>query len=243
MKKGILAAIAVILLLFIGGIAYIYSSIGSVISDTIAQEGSAITQTKVSVGVSEYSTTSGLATLSQIQVANPAGFKSALALNVGQIDLWIEPESLSTDVIRVKSLILQAPEITYEIVDRTDNLRALKYQIEETIKQTQNQTGEKRLLLERIQIKNGVVIVKSDDLSGARRTAQLGPITLNNIGLGQGGVSAAELAHLLTLEILRETTIAALNTDLPLSDQARNILNGALDETKNAVKMFKNLLK
>lgn len=243
MKKGILVIIAVLLLLFIGGIAYIYSSIGSVISDTVSQQGSVITQTKVTVGASEYSTTSGVATLSQIQVANPAGFKSTFALNVEQIDLWIDPESLNSNVIRVKSLILQAPEITYEIVDRTDNLRVLKHQIEETIKQTQNQPPEKRLLLERIQIKNAVVIVSSDDLSGARKTAQLGPITLTNVGLSQGGVTPAELAHVLTLEILRETTIAALNTDLPLSDQARNILNGAFDETKNALKLFKGLLK
>jgi hypothetical protein len=243
MKKGVLIAIAIVLLLFIGGIAVIYSSIGSVISDTIAQKGSAVTQTSVTVGASEFSTTSGLATLTNVQVSNPAGFSTKLALNVDQVDLWIDPETLTSAAIRVKSLILQAPEVTYEIVDNTDNLRTLKKQIETTLKSGLNSAPEKKLLIDRLQLKNGIVFVSSPDFSGAKRTATLGTITLNNVGSAQGGITAAELAHLLTLEILRETTIAALNTDLPLSDQARNILNGARDETKNAIKLFKDLLK
>ncbi len=243
MKKGVLIAIAIVLLLFIGGIAFIYSSIGSVISDTVAQKGTEITQTSVTVGASDFSTTSGLAKLTNVQVSNPTGFSTKLALNVDQIDLWIDPETLTSAAIRVKSMILQAPEVTYEIVDNTDNLRALKQQIETTLKSSSVSSPEKKLIIDKLQLKNGIVFVSSPDFSGPKRTATLGNITLNNIGAGQGGVTSAELAHLLTLEILRETTIAALNTDLPLSDQARNILNGARDETKNAIKLFKDLLK
>ncbi|WP_025898069.1 AsmA family protein [Sneathiella glossodoripedis] len=243
MKKGILVAIAIILLLFIGGIAYIYSSIGSVISQSVAQAGTSITQTQVSVASSEYSTTSGLAKLSEVKVANPAGFSVGTALNVAQVDLWIDPESLNSGVIIVKSVILQSPEVTYEIKDSTDNLRTLKKQIEDSLNRTQSKPGEKKFQFDQVHIKNGTVYVNSPDFNGARRTATLGTISLTNLGKGQGGMTSAEFAHVLILEILRETTIAALNTDLPISDQARNIMNGALDETENAMKLLRNLLK
>jgi len=68
-------------------------------------------------------------------------------------------------------------------------------------------------------------------------------LKLTNIGGDEGGLSPKDLSLRLLLPILRETTIAALNTDLSLSDQARNILNGAMDETESALRLFKNLLK
>jgi len=45
MKKGITIAMAIVLALFVAGIIVVYSSIGSVISETIAAKGSEITQT------------------------------------------------------------------------------------------------------------------------------------------------------------------------------------------------------
>ncbi len=242
MKKGVLVAIAITLLLFIGGIAYIYASIGSVISDTIASRGSDITQTTVAVQDSDYSTTSGLATLTKVTIANPAGFKSPLAFNFDRIEMWIDPETLNSNTIHVKSLTFVAPEVTYEISVQTDNLRTLINQIENSISRSVPSASDKRLILEQVQFKNGVVVVQSDDMQGARSTAQLADMNLQNIGKAENGISPAEIAHRLTIALLRETTIAALNTDLPLSDQARNILNGAMDETKKAIKLFRNLL-
>ncbi|WP_169567665.1 hypothetical protein [Sneathiella limimaris] len=242
MKKGVLIAISLILLVFIGGVAFIYASIGSVISETLAKQGSDITQTSVTVGEADFSTTSGLAAIDGLQVANPAGFNSELAFNFDRTELWIDLETLNSKALHIKSLVVPSFEVFYEIADNTDNLRTLKKQIERSIT-TGVGADSKKLIIESLQLKNGVLVVVSDSLQGAKKTATLETISLSGVGVDQGGVTTAQLAELLTIQILRASTIAALETDLPLDEQARNIMNGALDETQNAIKLFKDLIK
>jgi len=242
MQKGITIAIAIVLAIFIGGIIVIYSSIGSVISDSIVNRGTQITQTAVTLDAVDYSTSTGLATLTNLKVANPSGFKSKYALNFSRVDIWIDPETLSKEKVLIKALTLVAPEITYEISDTTDNLRTLKSYIEASIRRALSAGPDKKFIIENYIVENGVVVVESADLKGARKTAKLANIRLTNIGQSEGGLRAEQLTQQLLLPLLRETTLAALNTDLPLTDQARNILNGAADETEKAIQLFKNLI-
>jgi len=242
MKKGITIAMAIVLALFVAGIIVVYSSIGSVISETIASKGSEITQTKVTLGEADYSANTGLATLIHMQIENPAGFKSKNAFTFDRIELWIDPETLNTDVINIKAMTLVAPEVIYEISDKSDNLRTLKRYIENSVVKKSLHGPAKKIIIENFQMKNGVVFVQTDGLNGTKKTAKLADLTLTNLGSASGGLTPKELSLRLLLPILRETTIAALNTDLSLSDQARNILNGAMDETEGALRLLKNLL-
>ncbi|MEH6477929.1 MAG: hypothetical protein V7727_19720 [Sneathiella sp.] len=243
MKKGITIAMAIILALFVAGIIVVYSSIGNVISETIAAKGSEITQTNVTLNEVEYSANTGLATLVHMQIENPSGFKTKHAITFDKIELWIDPETLNTSVIRVKAMTLVAPEIVYEISDRSDNLRTLKRYMENAVVKNSPYGPDKKIIIENFHMKNGVVFVQTDDLNGSRKTAKLADLKLTNIGGDEGGLSPKDLSLRLLLPILRETTIAALSTDLSLSDQAKNILNGAMDETESALRLFKNLLK
>lgn len=240
MKRGITITVAALLFLLCAAIIYIYVSIGSVIVETVEERGTAITQTNVTLQEADFSPSTGLTTLLQMKIGNPAGFSDQTGLSFDRIELWIDPETLGSDVIVVKSLALVAPEISYEIAAPIDNLRTLKNHIDHSA--SKNTDGPK-IIIENFQVRNGVVIVAANDLQGQRRTAQLADIQMQNIGKSEGGLPPAQAISVMLEPMLRNTTLAALETDLKLSDQARNVLNGALDETDKALKALKNLIK
>ncbi len=244
MKRGFTIMMAVGLAIFCAAIITVYVSIGSIIVDTIEATGSDITQTAVTLKEADFSTTTGLTTLVQLKVKNPNGFKSKHAFSFDKIELWIDPETLGEDTLHIKSLVLVAPEIVYEFTRSGDNLRTLKNHIEASVQIAQKETSpKKKILVENYYVRNGVLVVQAEELKGLRKTAQINDIHVEGIGENEGGLVPAELVYQLMLPLLRETTLAALNTDLSLSDHTRNLLNGAADETMKAVKSLKNLLR
>ncbi len=239
MKKGLTIAMAAALVLFCAAIVTVYVSIGSIIVDTVEAEGTDLTQTRVTLEEADFSPTTGTATLLKLKVSNPKGFSSPTAFSFDTIELWVDPETLPTDTLHIRSLIIAAPEIIYELSSSTDNLRTLKHYIENSSKQS---VSGKKLIIDNFYIKNGVVIVQAEELQGERKTARLADIHLKDIGRLENGLTPAEAVQQILTPVLRQTTLAALKTDLNLSDQARNILNGALDETEKAFNSLKNLL-
>jgi len=243
MKRGFTILMAVGLIIFCAAIITIYISIGSVITDTIEAKGSQITQTKVTLKEADFAPSTGVTTLTQLKVANPAGFKTKHAFSFDTIELWVDAETLTSDVLVIKSMVLVAPEIIYEITESTDNLRTLKSYIENSLTKANSApfTG-KKLIIENFFVRNGVVVVQAAEITGQRKTAQIADIQLKDIGKKENGLIPAQLIQRLMTPLLRQTTIAALKTDLSLSDKTRNVLNGALDETENAFQALKNLL-
>ncbi|MBL4906906.1 MAG: hypothetical protein JKX94_05585 [Sneathiella sp.] len=243
MRRGLTILMAAGIVIFCAAIITIYVSIGSIIVDTIEAEGTEITQTKVTLKEAEFSTSTGLTTLLQLQVENPQGFHSKYAYSFDKIELWIDPETLASDVLHIKSMVLVAPEIVYEFTDSADNLRRLKQYVENSVQKATDKTEPvKKIIVDNFYVRNGVVVVQAKELQGERKTAQLRDIHIENIGKNENGLLPSELAYQLMLPLLRETTLAALNTDLSLSDKTRNLLSGAFDETEKAFKSLKNLL-
>lgn len=244
MKRGLTITIAAGLLLFCAAIITVYVSIGSIIIDAIETEGSEIAQTSVTLQEADFSTSTGLTTLLQLKVANPEGFQSKNALSFDKIEMWVDPESLSKDVLHIKSMVLVAPEIVYEFTDSADNLRTLKKYVEISVQRMKAKTEPaKKIIIDNFYIRNGVVVVQAAELEGQRKTAHMTDIHVENIGRNENGLRPAELVHQLLLTLLRETTLTAMNTDLSLSDQTRNLLNGAVDESQKALQSLKNLLR
>ena len=101
----------------------------------------------------------------------------------------------------------------------------------------------KKIIIDDLYIQNGVVIVQAENLTGNRETALLEDIHLENVGQAENGLEAAALIEEIYASVLQATTLAALSTDLNLSDQMRNILRGASDETEELVNHLRNLLE
>ena len=57
---------------------------------------------------------SGAGQLQGLLVGNPPGFKTAEAIKVGSVGVKIEPRSVLGDKVIVRSIKMEAPEITFE---------------------------------------------------------------------------------------------------------------------------------
>ncbi|WP_339631511.1 hypothetical protein [uncultured Sneathiella sp.] len=250
MRRGLTIAMIGIVLLFCAAIIVVYVSIGSVITSSVEKYGSAMTQTSVTLTEAEFSPTTGEATLLNLKVESPVPFTAQPALLAPRIEIQIDPHTIGQETIVIKRLMVEAPEITYEIIKSGDNLRKIRDHIKDAVSAEQRgqfpldrKGSPKKIIIDDLYIQNGVVIVQAENLTGNRETALLEDIHLENVGQAENGLEAAALIEEIYASVLQATTLAALSTDLNLSDQMRNILRGASDETEELVNHLRNLLE
>ncbi|MEH6545054.1 MAG: hypothetical protein V7701_01405 [Sneathiella sp.] len=249
MKRGVIISVTLLVLLFCGAIAYVYSSIGSVIQGAVQNYGSEITKSPVIVNEADFSPASGDAAISNLIVGNPVNFSPDNAFSFPSIVLQIDPETISQNTMIIKRIKIEAPEIIYEITEDGDNLRAIRKNIMAAVDQEKLQavgaanTQEKKFIVNDVYISNAVVVVQAAGLTGNKVTAVLDDIHLQDIGRDQDGIGPAALVDEIYTPLLRAVTVAAVSTDLNLTDQMRNIVQGAADETDGAIDRLKELFK
>lgn len=250
MKRILTIAMVGIAALFCIAIVTVYLSIGSVITTSVEKYGSAITQTTVSLRDADFSPSSGDASLLDLSVANPAAFSAKTALLAPRIEIQIDPQTVGEGVMVIKRMEIEAPEITYEINQSGDNLRALRVQIGEAVAAEKQDSfpddkagSPTKFIINDLYISNGVVVVEAEGLTGKRTTAIIKNLHLEDVGRDENGLAPAALVDKLYAPILQAVTIAALSTDLNLSDQALNILRAASDETEEAINRLRELLE
>ncbi|TNE34561.1 MAG: hypothetical protein EP348_10680 [Alphaproteobacteria bacterium] len=248
MRRGLTILMIFIVLLFCGAIAAVYLSIGPVIKSAVEDYGTAITGAKVTLGKSDFSPSSGNALLENLKVANPAHYSEGTAISTNKVELQIDPKSLESGVLVITRLKIEAPEILYEITETGDNLRTIRTAIKAAMARESDPAAKpfhpglvNRFIVRDLYISNGVVVVEAKNLMGKRATAVLDPIHLSDIGKAEGGLPPAALVNAIYTPLLQNVTLAALSTDLNLSDQARNILSGASDETEAVIDKIRKI--
>lgn len=250
MKRGLTLAITAFVVLFCLAIVVVYTSIGSVLVSVIEKYGTEITGGNVIVENAEFEPNTGDGRLVNLSVGNLPAYGAENAFFFSKIDFQVDPETVSNTVVVIQRLKIDAPEIIYEITANGDNLRALRANIQKAVEREYKSAISKtpsaplkKFIVNDVYITNGVVIVRTEDLSGKKATAIMENIHLENLGRDEGGIGPAELIDKIYGPILRATSLAALSTDMKLSDQVRNILQGAVDETESVVNQIKKLLK
>jgi len=111
MKKFLLGAVALILLLLIGGGTYLYLSLNTLVKKAIETVGPAITRTDVTLVSANLSPLSGSGKLSGFVVGNPKGYSAPYALRLGSISLSVDKETLLKDPIVVNSIVIRDPQL------------------------------------------------------------------------------------------------------------------------------------
>ena len=203
--------------------------------------GPQVTGVNIEVGEVQISPGDGRGRIGGLEVGNPAGFSSARAARFGEVRLAVDPSTLTSDVVRVRELVFEAPQITYERGDRGTNLDAIQRSIEAYVKRSAGEAGarggeskgKRRFVIDRLSIRNARVVMTNKGLGGQGLAFDLPDVDLRDVGKRQDGLTASEVAGLVTSTLQQRIAMLVLSN---VDALRRGGLEGAIDALRSLVK-------
>lgn len=139
--------------------------------------------------------------LSNLVIGNPEGFKSDHMFKLGDFTANVNMKSLFTDTIVIREIVIDAPEITYEIgltgsnvgklIDSMEPESGDQPKEEKPEKEEKEAAPAKKVIIESLVIRNGKVGIAAKMLGGHGAAIPLPTIHLTDIGKEEEGASPA----------------------------------------------------
>jgi uncharacterized protein involved in outer membrane biogenesis len=221
MKRLILVAV-IVLVLIVGGLVFLYLSLNRVIRSAVETYGPQVTKSEVKLGSVNVSPFSGQASLANLVVGNPQGFKTPSAFKLGAMSMSLDVRSLLSDTVAIREIVVRAPEITYELGPGGNNLTALQKNVEayagagaKSGSGTQAHGAGKKVTIDRLRVEKSKLNVSAGvPLQAQTATVDLPDIELKDIGKKGQGVSMVTGVEMVLEEVSRSATKAAANIDV-----------------------------
>jgi hypothetical protein len=227
----------VVALLVISVAAYFVGSfvLGSAIKSGVNAFAPRLTQTNVTLDGARVSPLTGAGTLSGLTVGNPAGWSNRDAFSLGKVHVDVEPSSIFGDYVVINEIVIDAPVFNYETKFVSSNIKDLLKNIEAFTGSGQAPVAEKTG-------KPIKFVVKKFRLTNAKATLGVGvgaipvplpPISMDDLGVSQGGITADELAGVMMQNVLGSIVAG---TAQALGQVGATAGSTAVEKTKDAAK-------
>jgi len=255
MKKIIVRVLIALLVLIVLAVLAVSLFLDDAVKRGIETVGPRLTKVDIEVNSVKLSLMSGSGKIKGLVVGNPEGYKTASAIKVGTIGLSLNPGSLLSDKVVIKSIDIEAPEITFETDFKGNNLKKIQSNLDEATSsgkaepvkpapaaegQTKEEKKEekaanRKLEVDDLVITGGKVHVSVTALQGQTATVPLPEIHLTDLGKGPDGITATELAKVVIKAIEDEAAKSATGAVGDLSKQAGALTKGLGNNTTNAI--------
>jgi len=190
-RNVILAALAVVVLAVAGTLWWLYASRNQLIKAAIERFGPEITGVTVGVASVDLRPAEGSVSIGGLRLGNPAGFSAPEALRMSEMRLALDPATLTRDVVHVREVALQAPEITYERGGGTTNLQAIQKHIDDYVAAHSAAKGDsgpkKKFVIDDLYVRDAKVHF------GTTATLPLPDVHLRDIGKKSNGATAGQV--------------------------------------------------
>jgi uncharacterized protein involved in outer membrane biogenesis len=220
MKKIFLSLVIVLVVVIVaGGIAAGFF-LGPIVKTGMETVGPKITQVSIKVDAVNLSLLTGSAEIKNLVVGNPEGYQAPQAIRIGSAAVGLNPLSVLSDKIVIRSIRIEAPEITFEGNPFSgNNLNAIMKNVNAATKSSgpaaTNTTAKaaqkpaKKLEVDELLITGAKVNFNGVILS-------LPDIPLANLGRGRDGITPADLTRQVLDALTRNTikAVAGTATDL-----------------------------
>lgn len=258
MKKKLIIIAGVGLVLVFVGLLVLDIFIDKAIKTGVETFGPPIMGTSVQLEGVTISMLSGSGSVRGLVIGNPAGYKQPSVIQLGLASLSLSPSSVLSDKIVIKSIAVEAPQITFEGGLKGNNLSKLLANIEAATgsskpaannKPSSTQSSSKKIQIGDFRLSNAKVNVTLTDLGGKTLSLTLPEIHLTDLGTGTDGLTPADLSKQLVTVILAKTTeavagqlknidVGKLGTDLG-KELNKNATESATKATKGISDLFK----
>jgi len=249
--KKLMIGLAVLLLIVVGVVVYVGSSLDGIVKTAIETYGSEATQTQVSVAAVKIKLRDGAGSISGLNVGNPQGFADANIFKLGLISTKIDTSTVTENPVVIDELIIGSPEVFYEI-DKTgaSNLDALKRNlaastskaVAEPAAEKKEARDEMKIIIRRLVVEGGKASMRIAALGGKQQSVSLPRIVMTDVGKQSGGATALEVAQLLSKSMLKnvQEAVMAAGAQQYLGKSAdelkKNLQKGAMDKLGGSLK-------
>src|SRR5689334_18901355 len=220
MKKLIKIVIVLVLILIVVGLLAVHFLLDTAVTKGFNAVGPTSTKTDTHIDGASLSFFSGSGKLKGLFIGNPEGYKGA-AMQVGSSSFAVQPSSIFSDKIIVKSVKIEGPELTLETDLKSINLKKLLNNVQEATgadgKQTPKEAQPKESQPKEASSKaNKKVQVDEFVITGTKlhvsltapvigqktATVPVPDIKLPPMGQGPDGVTVAEVSSMALQKLL-----------------------------------------
>jgi len=231
MKKGLVigggvvgAVIVVIVVVF----AFVLGNLDTLVKEAVEKVGSDATQARVSLDKVEISLKSGSGALNGLKVGNPKGFQTPSAFELGRISVTLDTAKIGGDVVVIKEIVIDKPQVTYELAGNSSNVNAIKGNVDAYARKFSSGAEKKsgdgpKLIIDNLYIKGGQVGVSAGFLKGKTLTTPLPDVHLKDIGKKEKGADPAAVTQKVIDSMTQGATsaVGALGLDKMMGDAAK----------------------
>ena len=231
----ILLVVLVVLTVVVAGLF-----LGNLVKAGVETLGPKITQVPITVDAVNLSLLTGSAKVRGLVVGNPKGYTTPQAISVSVVAIGVNPSSVLSDKIIVRSIEVRSPEITFEgspfsgnnLTKIRDNVSAATASGQQpSANQSAQAAGKpgRKFEVDDFLITGAKVHVSLTGMGGQEMMLPLPDIHLPAMGTGPDGITATDL----TRRVLDALTAATLKT---VANSATDIGKGAVNLRNDAGK-------
>lgn len=227
--KKVLIGLALVLVLIVGGLFYLWQTLGPRVQAAVEEVGTRTTGVPVTLAEAD---TSGLLggdlVLRRLVIANPPGFKSDGVLKVGEIRMNIDLPTVLSDTVVVNELVITAPQVVYEFARGTSNIGTIQQNVRKAKSQGDGgppppeaaEDGAKKVVIENVYVRDGAVNASADFLQGKAVGTPLPALHLTGVGKDSGGKLPRQVAEQILAAIALSATEAVAKLNIGPINQA-----------------------
>ncbi|HTY86330.1 MAG TPA: hypothetical protein VMB80_02605 [Candidatus Acidoferrum sp.] len=213
MRKIFLTIIIVLAVLIVAGGITMSFFLGPIVKTGMETVGPKITQVSINVEAVDLSLLTGSAKIKNLVVGNPEGYKAPHAISVGSAAVGVNPLSVLSDKIVIRSVRVEAPEITFEGNPFSgNNLNTILKNVTAATKSggpaaTNAPAKAPAKPGKKLEVDDFFITGAKVNFNGV--TLPLPDIHLTDLGKGSEGITAADLTRRI-LDALTSATIKAV---------------------------------
>jgi hypothetical protein len=222
-KKIILAAGLAVLALVVIGLIVAAVFLDDIVKKGVETVGPQIVKVPITLNAVHIGLATGSAKVKGLVVGNPEGYKTPYAISVGLASVGVNPFSVLSDKIVIRSVRVESPEISFEgnplgknnLSDIMESVNAIAKSGGPASTNTAAKPAQK-IEVDDFLITGAKAHVSLTGMGGKEMTLSLPPIHLTDLGKGSGGLTPTDLTRAIMSAITTATIkeVASSATDL-----------------------------
>lgn len=252
MKKVVSTVSLVVLAVVIIGLIVLGACLNHIIKTTVQTYGPQLTGTTVGVDSVNLSLLTGSAKVKGLAIGNPDGFKTRQAISVGVIAVGLNPLSVISKKVVIRSIRVESPEITFEGGLTGNNLGTILNNVSSSGQSSGTLStnaatapkSEKKYEVDDLVVTGAKVQVFINGIGMTNaQVIPLGDIHLTELGTDGDGITAADLTRRVLSAISSKTLETVVQTAAEFDKNSatlKQVKQHAAQQLGNALSNFLN---